>query len=282
MDLNNKLKNLPHIYYTNLDNRIDRRKYMESQFKRWNITNFTRVSGTKYLASQVSKWRHLVDGDIYNFGYAPHVTANAMTHIEMFVDWLQNTKDETMIIMEDDIDIELIKYWHFDWNYLMDHIPYDWDCIQLGFESQTVVKFFLHPKLPYRTYFGPCLLNRRYVEKLVDLHYKNGRFLFNQQINNWQVLSEGGSTTVDYFICENGRTYCMPLMTVNNDLYSYESNVPNLLEHHIKCREMYYDFWKNGRDLFSLEEFFIYGKPNDDEMTKRVDKTDFFTIYPQL
>lgn len=37
MDLNNKLKNFPHVYYTNLDNRVDRRCYMESQFKKWNI-----------------------------------------------------------------------------------------------------------------------------------------------------------------------------------------------------------------------------------------------------
>lgn len=282
MDLDNKLKNLPHIYYTNLDNRVDRREYMESQFKKWNITNFTRVSGTKYLASEVDKWRHLVDGDIYLFGHHPAVTGNAMTHVELFVDWLENTDDELMILMEDDIDLELIQYWHFDWGYLMKHIPYDWDCIQLGFESQTIVKFFLHPKLPFRTYFGPCMLNRRYVQKLVDLHYSNGRFLFNKQLNNYQILTEGGGISVDYFICENGRTYCLPLLTVNNDLGSYETNVPNIIDHHVKCRAMYYDFWRHGRDLFSLEEFFVYNKPNDDQMTKRVDERDFFTQFPHV
>ena len=32
MNLKNKLKNFPHIYYTNLDNRTDRREnYMEDQ-----------------------------------------------------------------------------------------------------------------------------------------------------------------------------------------------------------------------------------------------------------
>ena len=32
MDLNNKLKNIPKIYYINLDERPDRKNYIESQF----------------------------------------------------------------------------------------------------------------------------------------------------------------------------------------------------------------------------------------------------------
>lgn len=269
--LNEKLQGLPKIYYFNLDNRTDRRDYMESQFDRWGITDYERVSGTKYLASDVNNWIHLVEGNIYLHGDMPEVTANAMTHIEFFVWWLQNTTDYSLIIMEDDCDLNLIEYWHFDWQYLMKHIPYDWDCIQLGYESQIQINFFLSPKQSVRSYFGPCLLNRKYVEKLVHLHYRNGRFLFDQQVNNYQLLIEGGSTTVDYFVAENGRTYCVPLITVNNDLGSYENNLPHYLEHHVKCREIYYDWWQNERDNFSIEEFFVYGKPNDDMMIKIVE-----------
>lgn len=270
MNLDNKLLNFPHLYYTNLDNRVDRKKYMEDQFDRWGIKNYTRVSGTKYLASEMNKWIHLVDGDVYLHGNSPEVTANAMTHIEMIKNWLETTNDQCMVMMEDDVDLELIKYWHFDWNYLIKNIPYDWDCIQLGFESQTVVKFFLHPKLPYRTYFGPCMINRKYAEKLVNLHYDAGRFKFRHRVNNYQLLLEGGSATVDYFVCENGRTYCLPLLTVNNELGSYEDNRSHPISHHIRCREMVYDFWIHGRDQFTLEDFFIYGKPNDNAMTRKV------------
>ena len=48
MDLNNKLKGLPPIYYVNLDYRNDRREYMEKQFEKWNITNYTRVSASRF------------------------------------------------------------------------------------------------------------------------------------------------------------------------------------------------------------------------------------------
>jgi hypothetical protein len=31
--------------------------------------------------------------------------------------------------MEDDTDLSLVKYWHFDWEYFMNNIPYDWDAV---------------------------------------------------------------------------------------------------------------------------------------------------------
>jgi len=40
-----KLKNLPPIYYINLDGQPDRVEYMEDQFKYWEIKNYTRISG---------------------------------------------------------------------------------------------------------------------------------------------------------------------------------------------------------------------------------------------
>ena len=52
MNLENKLKNIPPIYYINLDHRNDRRDYMESQFKYWNIENYKRISASKYLVSE--------------------------------------------------------------------------------------------------------------------------------------------------------------------------------------------------------------------------------------
>jgi hypothetical protein len=168
--------------------------------------------------------------------------------------------------MEDDYDLNLIEYWHFDWQYLMNNIPYDWDCIQLGFESQSYIKFFLHPKMSQDTFFGPCMINRRYAQKLVELHYQNGKFNFFQKVSNL-IYAIKEFNNVDYFMCENGRTYCLPLITTNNDLGSYEDNIPRILKHHVLSREAYYQFWTLYRDNFTLDEFFHYGKPNDNHMT---------------
>ena len=39
-----KLKKLPYIYYLNLDEQPERKKYMEDQFEYWEIKNYARIS----------------------------------------------------------------------------------------------------------------------------------------------------------------------------------------------------------------------------------------------
>lgn len=274
MDLNNKLKGMPHVYYFNLDNRLDRREYMESQFERWGI-EYTRVSASKFLASDVDNWKHLVNGELYGLNVVPDeyinvpVTANAIAHIDFLKNWLEKTNDNCLILMEDDYDLNLIEYWHFDWQYLMDNIPYDWDCVQLGFEAQDYIRFFLHPKPISHTHFGPCMINRRYAQKIVDLHYviDENKFNFIQNIGNAEFSLGSNSLPVDYFMCENGRTYCIPLITTNPYLPSYDgSEPPRMIAHHVFNRLAYYDFWTNSRDKFTLKEFFTYNKLNDMDM----------------
>ena len=56
-----RLRNFPHVYYVNLDNRRDRRIYMEDQFQQWRL-EYTRVSSSKYAESKVGEWSNKIDG----------------------------------------------------------------------------------------------------------------------------------------------------------------------------------------------------------------------------
>jgi hypothetical protein len=129
IDLENKLRGFPHVYYFNLDQKTDRKKYMETQFDRWGI-EYTRMSSNIYSIWNYDDWTtNKVTGDKSDTDqrlYAP-----AMMHFELFKRWLHDTDEEYILVMEDDYDLSLIEYWHFDWNYLMSKLPYDWDCIQL-------------------------------------------------------------------------------------------------------------------------------------------------------
>lgn len=273
MNLKNKFKGLPTIYYFNLDNIIERREYMESQFDRWKIKDFKRISNTKYLASQVKTWKHLLNGDYTKYAHTPgHLTSlgNSLNHLETIKNWLETTNDQYLILMEDDYDLNLFEYWNFDWEYLMNNIPYDWDCIQLGFESQTYINFFLHPKPPIGTFFGACLINRLYAEKLVKLNYTDSKVNLFMKTNDKQFIDFGQLCTIDYFICSNGRTYCIPLITCNTTFGSGENNIMVKRDFHDRSRDLYYDWWQNEHHKFSLDDFFTYGKPNDHMMTRKV------------
>lgn len=271
MDLNNKLKGMPCVYYFNLDNREDRKKYMENQFDRWGIKN-KRVSGTKFLASKNKEWKHLI-ADLKEYKLLVPIAANAVSHLDFLKTWFEKTNDPYVIIMEDDYDLSLIEYWHFDWEYLMSRLPYDWDCLQLGFEDPMGIPFYLHPILPAHD-FGPCLLHRGYVEKLLNLHCVGDKYkLVNTVCNAAWNLQEGvsGSGTVDYFVCHSGNTYSIPLITINPTFGSFENNsmIQKIYrsEGDILARNTYHYWWKNERDKFTLDEFFTFGKSNDHLMT---------------
>ena len=274
MNLKNKLKGLPSVYYVNLDNRTDRRQYMETQFDYWGIKDYHRVSASKYLASKIDEWLPLISNK-KEYSINPPYTANFITHIEMIKNWLETTNDEYMIMMEDDYDLSLIEYWNFDWEYLMNHIPYDWDCIQIGFESFNYIHFFLHPKIP-AIYFGACMINRNYAEKLIRLYLKEGKFIIDNEINDIRHLKKGHAKgTLDYSICENGKVYCIPLIPQNPKFSSYENfynhNYDLDFQHVNKTYKLYYKWWKEEHYKFPVEDFFTYGKSNDAEMTKEVE-----------
>ncbi|NDB30395.1 hypothetical protein EB151_12720, partial [archaeon] len=58
--MSNKLEGIPSIYYLNLDSEIDRRKYMEKQFEKWNLNNVTRFSGSNYLVENYDNWKDIL------------------------------------------------------------------------------------------------------------------------------------------------------------------------------------------------------------------------------
>jgi len=263
MDLDNKLKGMPKVHYFNLDNRTDRRDWMEKQFSKYGI-DYERISGTKYLASKNKEWKHLLLNPSEYKLLVP-IAANAISHLDFLKRWLKESDDPYVLLMEDDYDLSLIEYWHFDWNYMMEHVPYDWDCLLLGFENPSGIPFHLHPIEPGHD-FGPVLVRREYVEKIVDLHCVGDQYNLNHSNANavWNRNKDGsGSGTVDYFMVHGGRTYCLPLITINANFGSFENNSVIQRYHRqdgdINARNTYYFWWRHQRDLHSLEDFFTYG-----------------------
>ena len=137
----------------------------------------------------------------------------------------------------------------------MSRLPYDWDCIQLGFESTEFIPFFLHPKLRH-SYFGPVLLRRDYVEKILSLHCYKDKYRFDCKTAILDFSSS--STTVDYFVGHTGKTYCIPLITTNTKLTSTEHSLEINRLHHDNSRHAYYWWWMTKHLNFSLDDFFTY------------------------
>lgn len=281
MKMIDKLKGIPKVYYFNLDSRQDKQIYMESQFDFWKIGH-KRVSSSKYTPANYDDWKHLVilnpewnffeDTFPYDYGelkYQRYVieTAHILNQLETIKNWLETTNEKYIILMEDDHDLSMIEYMHFDWEYLMNHIPYDWDVIQFEVTNGTGIPCFLHPTMD-RSWTGPLLINRGYAEKLIRIHYTNeGKVNFHQMVssNKWTKQSGTLGLVPDYVFSKNGKGYSIPLIYLNPNLGSYDSNFMRVdfPEFYSHIKELYHKWWKILRDNYTLEEFFSYGKSND-------------------
>ena len=80
-------------------------KLNASQFKKYGI-KYNRVSGTKYLASEKARWKHLIADEDYNL-LVP-IAANAITHLDFLKRWYVETDEPYVLLMEDDYDLGLI------------------------------------------------------------------------------------------------------------------------------------------------------------------------------
>jgi len=263
--IQDKVKDMPHVYYFNLDHDVDRREHMEEQFNRYGIV-YTRVSQNNYLVDQFDSWKSRID-DLYTFEIISNAVkkqynsnlyahvANTFAHLDLFDWWIKNTDDENLIVMEDDYDLSLIEDWHFTWGYLMNSIPYDWDAIQFSYTYSYPMPFFLHPRRQDQTGFGAMLLNRHYVNKLLNILLNDDGQLIVKSVSG---IHSSKPCKLLYKTCSpdicfgaTGVTYRIPL--IDEQIFDRRSTS-------IK------KWWKTKRDEFSLEDFFTYGKPYDNEM----------------
>jgi hypothetical protein len=281
MKITDKLKGIPKVYYFNLDSRKDKQEYMESQFDFWEI-DYERVSSSTYTPQNYNEWKDKVilnpDWDFFrdsfpsDLGKTKHQkyvtdTAHVLNQLETIKNWLESTSEKYMIIMEDDYNLSMIEYMHFDWTYLMNNIPYDWDVIQFEVTNGIGIPCFLHPTMD-KSWTGPLLINRGYAEKLIRIHYTDdGKVNFYQKVssNKWTHQADSLGLVPDYVISKNGKGYSIPLIYMEPKLGSYESNIvradfPEFLQH---IKELYHKWWKVLRDDYTLEDFFSHGKDND-------------------
>ena len=280
----NKLKSFPHVFYFTLDCRTKRHNYMENQFKFYGI-DFTKISMPFGFPEYLNK--NILN--VHSKLASKRCLAYNYFLIETMRTWYFKTSDEYFVIMEDDYDLSFIKYWHFDWDYLISRLPYDWDCIQLGHECSSIVKFYLHP-IESNYSLGPALIKREYVEKFLDLFYVGGKYKFTGTIansiyiNRESKIGEVGDSrffidiagSADYFLCQSGNTYTIPLIPCNPFL----KGVSHLdqwypIESFICCYEAYKEWWNNDKNNFTLDEFFTFGKSNDNLMERDISRWDY-------
>lgn len=227
-----KLKGLPPIYCINLDDQPDRWKYMEDQFKYWEIENYTRISaydGRSDDLGDILKGRY---PDAMNSGEVGCVTS----HLKALKHFVENTDDQCALIMEDDCDLSTVSHWQFTWKDFFSKIPYAYDVVQLAIINPAQISVQIHRRFVNDFSTACYLITRRHAEKLIHFHVRGDKYKLDNGCRPRAVA--------DDLIYNSGNTYAIPLL-----LYKIELGSSIHKDHvdvfHKSSHEGLWQFWRN-------------------------------------
>lgn len=244
-----KLKNLPPIYYINLDGQPERRDYMEKQFKYWEIENYERISA---YDGRIDDLGHLITG-----AYPNNMTSGEIgcvtSHLKAIQHWLETSESDVAMFMEDDIDLQTVSYWNFKWNDFYSKLPYNWDCVQLAIICTGPLHANLHRRFVNDFSTACYIITRHYAEKLVKYHIVgNEKYKLNNGVKPRPVA--------DDLIYNSGNTFAIPLFLYRISLGS--SIHPDHIDaFHKQNYDGILEYWKtqgNQIDVNRLTEYNPY------------------------
>ena len=194
-----KLKGIPPIYYLNLDGQPERKQYMEDQFKYWEIENYERISAYDGRDDDLS--------DIIKGRYPDNMSSGEVgcttSHLKALKHYLETSDSPCAIIMEDDVDLQLVKNWNFTWKDFYSLVPYDYDVIQLAIICTGPLHIALHKRFVNDFSTASYMITRHHAEKIVKHHVRGDKYKLDQGVKPRAVA--------DDLIYNSGNTFSIPL-----------------------------------------------------------------------
>mgnify|MGYP006285113377 FL=1 len=236
-----KLKGIPHIYWLNLDTDTHRREYMETQFKYWEIENYTRISAYDGREDDLS--------DIIVGRYPEMMTSGEIgcvtSHLKAIKHWYETSDTPYAIIMEDDCNIDIARFWNFTWSDFISRVPYCWDIIQLAIICTGDIHVPIHTRFVNDFSTACYVITRHHAEKLLKYHVRGEKYKLDNGVKPRPVA--------DDLIYNSGITYATPLF-----LYKIELGSSIHPEHidvfHRQSHDGILNFWQQMGAQMTLEQ----------------------------
>ena len=217
---------------------------MEDQFKYWEIENYTRVSAYDGRDDDLS---HLLKGrypDMMSGGEIGCTTSH-LKALKMFLE----TDEPYCILMEDDVSLDLVRFWNFTWRDFYCKIPYDWDVCQIAIICTGDIHIKVHKRFVNEFSTACYLITRHHAEKLVRLHTRGDKYKLDNGVKPRPVA--------DDLIYNSGNTYALPLLLYRTELGS-SIHPEHVDAFHKGNFQAQMNFWQNKGAQMSINELMDY------------------------
>lgn len=266
-----KLKNIPRIIFkTSSDNSL-----MEEELSLWNITNYKRHQ-EKYTTENYKDWKDLII-DV-GLMQTPEELSEAVNTIDAIVEWYDTTDEKYCIICTDNISFKNVKHWPFDWTFLMQQLPYNWDCIQLFAYSKQMLRMHVHPWVKSSMGHQCFMITRYFAKRIKHFHYIDKKFKLHYPSPDKSVPMDVYGNLNSFFY-DLGITYTFPVFSVCTDLENLSAAAAHGAKYDLPelCSEGIEYWWEDKGPMYSNFELFHYKKGEDEwkmELHFEVTKTN--------
>jgi len=243
-----KLQNFPPVFVVSVVDSVDRRQYIQKEFEKYCIKN---IYYCLFDLWQQNKFK--VTGKNLNQlhigSYGP-VTSHLLTN--KF--WLDNTDHDYVIVVEDDLSFDFVKYWNFTWSDFFNNLPKDWELVQLSTMREIPEEAKIEFRPRHNCDFGcqAYLIKRSYANRLASRYITEDGF--NLEIPICNVLYKENEIwencnlipIVENIIYESvGKTYCYPLFYEHIDFATLSIGNDKKESWRKTCYDNLINNWKN-------------------------------------
>jgi len=236
-----KLDGMPELYYINLDNRLDKRSYMEQLF----LTHH--IKGTRISATHIGNYTELIEGAIPT-RLRPAEIATSISHLRAIKYWYDHSEEDMAMICEDDLSFETVSMWNTTWKTVVSRLPFYWEIFQcsLTYHPQQPVAISLHH---HQTYDFSCVcyvIKRSYAKRLLELYERNGK---------WKLdYPTAFPLTAEELLYRPGACVSLPLFCYTNQFESSIQTKEHMMTFHEYSRNIVLQVWKQvgNHDLLQM------------------------------
>lgn len=171
-----KLNGLPDVNVITLNEHPERLQSATKQFNDYGVFKIRAHRYKKYEEGDCN-----ITGEYVHM--IPNSTKGAVTsHLKAIKWWYEKTKEDVGFFCEDDISLDTVKYWNFEWQEFYDRLPKNFGAVQLVLIREENFSF---NELSFRKRnwndWSACayLLTRSFAKKLLDIYYKDDEFTLN-------------------------------------------------------------------------------------------------------
>jgi hypothetical protein len=263
----NKLQGIPNIHCISLEESKERREFFVNQFKEYGVEDKISFHISERFG-EVKETLEFEEG--FEDKSCDGNKSIFVAHLKNIKNWYDNTTEEYALFCEDDLSLHPVKYWNFTWEDLMDHLPRDWECIQLTYTGETFNEGLIRLQKRRWYFWGiqAFLVKREYAKKLIDTYYRGNKIIMKVQ-DTEPYYYKGYNFFPDfhkYPYAESlllrglGNVYALPILAENiNFPATFFLNNPDFYKEaqkpgHFQSYEISMKWWKENGHKKTIEE----------------------------